>query len=148
MPRMAPFVRGVKDRDKEDTDRVLAARGKGRLHRRASHAPRRYKFRVAFDELDQRLAQHPYLTGDNLSVLDIAWLIYAHRLWLGGYPFARLHPRVAVWKERLRDRSEFAKEIGDAAGSGGAARSHAAFAGGGREDTRRGGGILSRFLVA
>ena len=49
--------------------------------------------------------------GDSVSVLDIAWLIYAHRLSLGGYPFARLHPRVAVWMEKLRDRSEFAKEI-------------------------------------
>jgi len=49
--------------------------------------------------------------GDNLSVLDIAWLIYAHRLALGGYPLARLHPRVAVWMEKLRARPEFAKEI-------------------------------------
>ena len=58
-----------------------------------------HKFRVAFDELDQRLAQHPYLMGDSLSVLDIAWFIYAHRLSLGGYPFAQLHPRVAMWME-------------------------------------------------
>jgi hypothetical protein len=28
-----------------------------------------HKFRVAFDALDQRLAQHPYLMGDSLSVL-------------------------------------------------------------------------------
>ena len=49
--------------------------------------------------------------GDSLSVLDIAWLIYAHRLSLGGYPFARLHPRVAAWMEKLRARPDFAKEI-------------------------------------
>jgi glutathione S-transferase len=49
--------------------------------------------------------------GDSLSVLDIAWLIYAHRLLLGGYPFVRLHPRVAVWMDKLRARPEFAKEI-------------------------------------
>ena len=49
--------------------------------------------------------------GDNLSVLDVAWLIYAHRLSLGGYPFARLHPRVTMWMEKLRARPEFAKEI-------------------------------------
>ena len=70
-----------------------------------------HKFRVAFDALEQRLAQHPYLTGDSLSVLDIAWLIYAHRLSLGGYPFARLHPRVATWMEKLCARPEFATEI-------------------------------------
>ena len=44
-------------------------------------------------------------------MLDIAWFIYAHRLSLAGYPFARLHPRVSTWLEKLRARPEFAKEI-------------------------------------
>ena len=57
------------------------------------------------------MAQHPYLIGDSLSVLDIAWLIYAHRLSLAGYPLQRLHPHVLAWKERLAARPEFAKEI-------------------------------------
>ena len=69
------------------------------------------KFRVEFDELDKRLAQHSYLMGDTLSVLDIAWFIYAHRLSLAGYPLARLHPRVSAWVEKLRARPEFSKEI-------------------------------------
>jgi hypothetical protein len=34
-----------------------------------------------------------------------------HRLSLAGYPFARLHPHVHAWKERLAGRPEFAKEI-------------------------------------
>jgi glutathione S-transferase len=50
--------------------------------------------------------------GDGLSVVDIAWLIYEHRLSLGGYPFQRLHPHVHDWAERLRAMPEFAKEIG------------------------------------
>jgi len=49
--------------------------------------------------------------GEMLSVLDIAWLIYAHRLSLAGYPLKRLHPHVSAWKERLAARPEFAKEI-------------------------------------
>ena len=49
--------------------------------------------------------------GDTLSVLDIAWFIYAHRLSLAGYPFARLHPFVNVWVDRLRARPEFAREV-------------------------------------
>jgi glutathione S-transferase len=61
--------------------------------------------------LEKRLAKQPYLLGDNLTVLDIAWLIYQHRLSLGGYPFARLHPRVSAWVEKLRTRAEFSKEI-------------------------------------
>ena len=42
--------------------------------------------------------------GASLSVLDIAWLIYPNRLSLGGYPFTRLPPRVAMWMEQLRAR--------------------------------------------
>ena len=49
--------------------------------------------------------------GESLSVLDIAWFIYAFRLSLGGYPLKRLHPRVDAWMEKLRARPEFAKEI-------------------------------------
>jgi glutathione S-transferase len=69
------------------------------------------KFRAEFEALDRRLAASPYLMGDNLTVLDIAWFIYAYRLSLAGYPFARLHPRVHAWKEKLLARPEFAKEI-------------------------------------
>ena len=70
------------------------------------------RFRTEFDKLDRTLTQQPYLMGADLSVLDIAWLIYAHRLSLAGYPFARVHPRVHAWAERLRAMPEFAKEIG------------------------------------
>ncbi len=75
------------------------------------------KFRAEFDAIDRRLAHQQYLMGEALSVLDIAWLIYAHRLSLAGYPFERLHPHVSAWKERLAARSEFAKEIAPARGS-------------------------------
>jgi glutathione S-transferase len=50
--------------------------------------------------------------GEALSVLDIAWLIYQNRLTLAGYPFARLHPHVKAWADRLGAMPEFAKEIG------------------------------------
>jgi glutathione S-transferase len=70
------------------------------------------KFRAEFDKLDERLAKKPYLMGDDLSVIDIAWLFYEHRLSLAGYPFARLHPHVHDWADRLRTKPEFAKEIG------------------------------------
>ncbi len=70
------------------------------------------RFRAEFDALEKRLAKQPYLMGEELSVLDIAWLIYVHRLSLAGYPFARLHPRVQAWADKLRAMPEFAKEIG------------------------------------
>jgi glutathione S-transferase len=70
------------------------------------------KFRAEFDALDKTLAKQAYLMGSDLTVLDIAWFIYEHRLTLADYPFARLHPHVHAWAERLRTRPEFAKEIG------------------------------------
>jgi glutathione S-transferase len=70
------------------------------------------KFRTEFDALDKALARQPYLMGDDVSVLDIAWFIYEHRLSLAGYPFARLHPHVHAWADKLRAKPEFAKEVG------------------------------------
>ncbi len=70
------------------------------------------KFRSEFDALDKTLAREPYLMGQDLSVLDIAWFIYEHRLSLALYPFERLHPHVHAWAEKLRARPEFANEVG------------------------------------
>lgn len=69
------------------------------------------KFRTTFDELDGQLADRPYLMGDAVSVLDIAWFIYANRLLLAGYPLARLHPRLNDWYGRLCENPAFAREI-------------------------------------
>jgi glutathione S-transferase len=103
-------VQGAIDRDKQVQIAFWerAAR-EGFTDERARASAR--KFRAEFDALDKRLAQQPYLMGETLSVLDVAWLIYAHRLSLAGYPFERLHPHVLAWKERLASRPEFAKEI-------------------------------------
>jgi glutathione S-transferase len=76
------------------------------------------RFRAAFDTLDSTLAKQPYLLGEELSVLDIAWLIYVHRLSLAGYPFAQLHPHVDAWAQKLRAKPEFAMEIGQLRHSG------------------------------
>ncbi|MDP6184414.1 MAG: glutathione S-transferase family protein [Gammaproteobacteria bacterium] len=79
----------------------------------ADEAARRsaLKFRDAFTELEERLGDNRYLLGSALSVLDIAWFIYADRLMLTGYPIAALHPRIGNWFEQFRDRPEFAKEV-------------------------------------
>ena len=69
------------------------------------------KFRTEFTKLDDQLADNPYLLGDTLSVLDIAWFIYANRLVLAHYPLARLHPRLGAWFDRLSEQPEFAREI-------------------------------------
>jgi glutathione S-transferase len=103
-------VQGAIDRDKHvQIEFWERAAKEGFTDERARASAR--KFRTEFDAMDKRLAQQPYLMGEALTVLDIAWLIYAHRLSLAGYPFERLHPHVFAWNERLSSRSEFAKEI-------------------------------------
>jgi glutathione S-transferase len=104
-------VRGVKDPQKQvqiEFWRRAAKEGFTDEQARASAQ----KFRAEFDALDKTLAKQPYLMGESLSVLDIAWLIYQHRLALAGYPFERLHPHVHAWAEKLRAMPEFAREIG------------------------------------
>ena len=107
----AGTVQGVKDREKDvQVEFWQRAAKEGFTDERARASAQ--KFRAEFDRLDRALAKQPYLTGAELSVLDIAWFIYEHRLSLAGYPFARLHPHVHAWAERLRAMPEFAKEIG------------------------------------
>jgi glutathione S-transferase len=106
----AGTVQGLKDRDKAiQIEFWQRAAKEGFTDERARASAQ--KFRKEFDALDKRLANQPYLMGQDLSVLDIAWLIYVHRLSLGGYPFARLHPHLSAWADKLRARPEFAKEI-------------------------------------
>jgi glutathione S-transferase len=69
------------------------------------------RFKDAFDDLESRLAGSEYLLGDEISVLDIAWIIYVERLRLAGYPIARLYPRLELWSVRLMQREEIAKEV-------------------------------------
>jgi glutathione S-transferase len=106
----AGTVQGAKDREKEiQIEFWQRATKEGFTDERARASAQ--KFRAEFDVLEQRLAGAPYLMGEALSVLDIAWFTYAHRLSLAGYPLKRLHPRVYAWKEKLGARPEFAKEI-------------------------------------
>jgi glutathione S-transferase len=103
-------VQGAKDRDKEIQIEFWERAAREGFTDERSRASAQ-KFRAEFDRLDKQLGQHPYLMGDALSVLDIAWFIYAHRLSLAGYPLARLHPHLSAWVEELRARPEFANEI-------------------------------------
>ena len=106
----AGTVQGAKDREKEiQIEFWQRATKEGFTDERARASAQ--KFRAEFDALEKRLASAPYLMGDALSVLDIAWFIYAHRLSLAGFPLQRMHPRVHAWKEKLGARPEFAKEI-------------------------------------
>jgi glutathione S-transferase len=103
-------VQGVADPEKAAQIAFWQRAAKEGITDAAAHTSAQ-KFRAEFAKLDQKLASQPYLMGNALSVLDIAWFIYAYRLSLAGYPFARLHPHVAAWEEKLEARPEFAREI-------------------------------------
>ena len=103
-------VRGSQDREKAVQIEFWQRAAKEGFTDQAARASAQ-RFRAEFDALDKRLAQSPYLLGETLSVLDVAWFIYANRLLLAGYPIARLHPNVGAWFGTLAVRPEFAKEV-------------------------------------
>lgn len=69
------------------------------------------QFKAEFMGLNETLRSQPFLLGDAVSVLDIAWLIYAHRLFICGYPIERLHPSLWEWYQRLSIDARFKDEI-------------------------------------
>lgn len=69
------------------------------------------RFKGALDHHDRELVDRRYLLGDDASVLDIAWYIYARRLLAAGYPIAQLHPSVGTWFERLDADPVFRDEV-------------------------------------
>ena len=96
-----------KKRAELDFYETLAAEGLSDARCRQAAA----KFRAAFDVFEQKLAIAPYLAGEAISVLDIAWFVYAYRLVLGGYPLGSLHPRVDAWYRALAADPTWEREV-------------------------------------
>ena len=69
------------------------------------------KFKKIYDDFESNLSKQPYLLGKQISLLDIAWFIYTHRLFLSGYPFKKLHPKVLQWYKHLLNKKEFSNEV-------------------------------------
>ncbi|MEG9861031.1 MAG: glutathione S-transferase family protein [Parvularculales bacterium] len=67
--------------------------------------------RTALETHEATLRKQPYLLGNTLSVVDIAWYIYANRLIGAGYPLATLHPHVGAWFDGLHKRPLFRNEV-------------------------------------
>jgi len=67
------------------------------------------RFSHAFETLEKKLSGQAYLLGAAVSVLDIAWFVYANRLRLAGYPLAR-HPHLSGWYQRLSARPGWAEQ--------------------------------------
>ena len=69
------------------------------------------RFRTALEDLNDQLEDSQYILGTELSLVDIAWFIYATRIQHANYPLQRLHPNVSGWYERLYANVLFRKEV-------------------------------------
>ena len=69
------------------------------------------RFRAALGDLDEALGQSEFVLGESLTILDIAWYVYATRLIAAGYPLHRVHQFVGTWFDKLDQRAEFRDEV-------------------------------------
>ncbi|MEM7100100.1 MAG: glutathione S-transferase family protein [Pseudomonadota bacterium] len=69
------------------------------------------RFHAVYARFEDILARQPYLAGEMVTLLDVAWFIYTHRLTQAGYPFEEAHPNVAAWFVALSKMDAFAKEV-------------------------------------
>ena len=69
------------------------------------------RFRTALEDLNDQLEDNQYILGAELSLVDVAWFIYATRIQHANYPLQRLHPNVSGWYERLYANVLFRKEV-------------------------------------
>ena len=143
-------MRGKKDGDRDiQLEWRERAAKEGYTDERARAAAR--KFRAEFDALENPLAQHPYLLGRDLSVLDIAWFIYAHRLLSRRLSVRAVTSAARRLRPKLRAKPEFGNEIATPPSSM-PPRGHAQGSIAGRQDPGGrgrviGGGAAARFAT-
>ena len=69
------------------------------------------RFSEALDDFELPLSRTEYLLGAEVSLVDIAWYIYARRLIAAGYPLRSKHPAVGAWFDRLHAKPDFREEV-------------------------------------
>ena len=71
------------------------------------------RFSECYERYESLLKHQSFFTGNDLSLVDIAWFIYSYRLFISGYPFDTRFPLVSKWFQKLYSRKEFFKEVND-----------------------------------
>lgn len=68
---------------------------------------RSVKLGVAFDRIEKQLGDTPFFGGDDIGMVDIAWLPLLHRADIveehSGYDFIGDHPKLKKWQKRMMD---------------------------------------------
>lgn len=71
------------------------------------------RFSTALDSFDETLSHSTFFLGANVSLVDIAWYIYARRLHSAGYHLHTRHPAVGAWFDRVHQNPDFHEEVPD-----------------------------------
>lgn len=73
------------------------------------------KLSKAFGKIEARLGKSQYVNGDDLSMVDIAWLPLLHRAAVieqySGYDFLEVFPKVKQWQQNLLTTGIPAKSV-------------------------------------
>jgi len=71
------------------------------------------RFAAVLGSFDEALTHSTYMVGANVSLVDIAWYIYARRLLSAGYHLHTRQPAVGAWFDRLHRNPDFREEVPD-----------------------------------
>lgn len=69
------------------------------------------RFADTLNDFEGALSTAEYLLGSHVSLVDIAWYIYARRLIAAGYHLHARHPLVGAWYNRLHANPNFREEV-------------------------------------
>ena len=73
------------------------------------------KLGVAFDRIEKQLGETPFFAGDDIGMVDIAWLTLLHRADIirkrTGYDFVGDRPKLKAWQKRLIDTGLAKKSV-------------------------------------
>ena len=69
------------------------------------------RMKSALSDIETELQKNKFILGPKLSLLDIAWFIYATRLQNAGYPLKKFHPNVYLWFQQLNADKSFNNEV-------------------------------------
>ena len=73
------------------------------------------KLSKAFGKIETKLGESRYAKGDDLSMVDIAWLPLLHRAAIieqySGYDFLKVFPKVKQWQRNLLDTGIATKSV-------------------------------------
>ena len=72
-----------------------------------------YRFSECYERYETLLKRQKFFTGNDLSLVDIAWFIYTYRLFISGFPFDDKFPLVSQWFQKLYSQKEFFNEVND-----------------------------------